>query len=52
MTKSRQSEILVQTHAVVCSALCPSVKKEGEEWTHVDLCQNLSLLIALEQDND
>ncbi len=46
MTQVQWLEVLVQAHAVVCSAECPSVKKEGEEWTHVDLCRNLSLLIA------
>lgn len=26
----------------VCSNLCPSVKRTGEEWTHTETCQTIS----------
>lgn len=26
----------------VCSMSCPCVKKEGEQWTHADVCKELT----------
>lgn len=37
MTTER--ELLKQAHEHVCSLLCPSVRKESEQWTHVPLCE-------------
>lgn len=33
---------LREAQEVVCEALCPSVKRTGDPWTHVALCQTLS----------
>ena len=30
---------------IVCSMLCPSVKKTGEEWSHVQKCDSISLTL-------
>lgn len=42
---SRQAEeievlkgLLLESADLICEYLCPSVKKTGTEWTHVDLC--------------
>jgi hypothetical protein len=40
-------EAAKSVHEVVCSYLCPSLKKEGEEWSHVDKCRNLRLAIVM-----
>ena len=29
----------------VCSMSCPCVKKDGEQWTHTDVCKDLSSAI-------
>ena len=33
--------LITEAQKVVCSNLCPSVKKEGERWTHVETCRAL-----------
>jgi hypothetical protein len=30
---------------MVCEYLCPSVKKTGTEWTHVDICMKINALL-------
>jgi hypothetical protein len=30
---------LSQAQPIVCGALCPSVKRTGDEWEHVALCR-------------
>lgn len=39
-------ELASAAQEAVCSALCPSVKKTGEPWTHVELCERLSAAAA------
>ena len=36
---------LEMAQPVVCSMLCPSVKKTGEEWLHVQKCDSISLTL-------
>jgi hypothetical protein len=37
---------LQQAHEDVCSFRCPSVKREGEEWTHSERCVAISAALA------
>jgi hypothetical protein len=47
--RGKTRALLVQAQPVVCSVLCPSVKKAGEEWTHSPLCQSLTAALAQEE---
>ena len=40
--------LLKEAHEDVCGARCPSVKKDGEEWTHVDLCTRIDAALDAE----
>lgn len=38
--------LLARAHADVCSLRCPSVKKTGEDWTHVGICAEIRTALA------
>jgi len=38
--------LLSEVAPIVCGTLCPSVKKTGTEWPHVDLCQRIRKAIT------
>jgi len=33
--------LIAEAQDNICAAYCPSVKRTGEEWPHVDLCKRL-----------
>lgn len=44
------ASLLAKAQPHVCSALCPSVKRDGDLWTHKDLCAHMeSALTATSQ---
>jgi hypothetical protein len=34
-------KLLIKAAPIICSYLCPCVKKSGEEWSHSDLCKEI-----------
>lgn len=38
LTLERRDRLLTEAQEEVCSALCPNVKRTGEDWTHSELC--------------
>ena len=45
------ASLLAKAQPHVCSALCPSVKRDGDLWTHKDLCAHMeAALTAMSQE--
>jgi hypothetical protein len=42
LTHAASTEAIQQARDAACSLLCPSVKKDGEAWTHTEPCRALS----------
>ena len=40
------ASLLAKAQPHVCSALCPSVKRDGDLWTHKDLCAHMEAAIT------
>ena len=40
------ASLLAKAQPHVCSALCPSVKRDGDLWTHKDLCAHMEAALT------
>lgn len=40
------ASLLAKAQPHVCSMLCPSVKREGDPWTHKDLCTHITAALT------
>jgi hypothetical protein len=40
------ARLLAKAQPHVCSALCPSVKRDGDLWTHKDLCAHMEAALT------
>jgi hypothetical protein len=45
-------KLLQKVAPIICSYLCPCVKKDGEVWTHGELCKEIQIALGLSHNTD
>jgi len=45
-------EILKEVAPIICSFVCPSVKKTDEDWIHAEICKKITDVLKKEDTNE